>query len=297
MNDRPVEPPDPTRRRFFRQFAGDVVSSVGSVLGAAQVLQQQSAEAARELLGTEEAATPATVCGRWRSPSRRARSPPPTQASAPRSAGTGTSAASSTSGACRTRSSTSRSTARGTASRRSTTRPPSGSLVQAQLAAVTLALVAGRSVTHRPFARRATVRGAANALRVARPGSAAMAATVDRMLGDQRGARARRRGRDDPGRAARRGRGDPARGGRRARGDRRAARGALAELAPEPAPDADAGDSPRREDSPGPDGDGHRAIPRTPATHPPPRRPACACSRSAAPGRWAAASAARRCRR
>src|SRR5262245_47539601 len=47
----PIQPPDPTRRRFFRQFAGDVVTSVGSVIGAAQVLQQQSAQAARDLLG------------------------------------------------------------------------------------------------------------------------------------------------------------------------------------------------------------------------------------------------------
>src|SRR5690348_5005545 len=48
-----VQPPDPARRRFFRQFAGEVATSVGSVIGAAQVLQQQSAEAARELLGGE----------------------------------------------------------------------------------------------------------------------------------------------------------------------------------------------------------------------------------------------------
>ena len=57
MSDRPAQPPDPDRRRFFRQFAGDVLSSVGSVVGAAQVLQQQSADAARDLLGGEEAET------------------------------------------------------------------------------------------------------------------------------------------------------------------------------------------------------------------------------------------------
>ena len=49
----PVQPPDPTRRLFFRQFARDAVTSVGSVLGAAQTLQQTSAEAARELLGRD----------------------------------------------------------------------------------------------------------------------------------------------------------------------------------------------------------------------------------------------------
>jgi methylthioribose-1-phosphate isomerase len=57
-----------------------------------------------------------------------------------------------------------------------------GTPVQAQVGAVTLALVALRSADARAFARRATVRGAANALRLARPGSAPMAAALDRML-------------------------------------------------------------------------------------------------------------------
>jgi methylthioribose-1-phosphate isomerase len=57
-----------------------------------------------------------------------------------------------------------------------------GSPVQAQVAAVTLALAARRAAPSRAFARRATIRGAANALRLARPGSAAMAAVLDRML-------------------------------------------------------------------------------------------------------------------
>jgi eIF-2B alpha/beta/delta-like uncharacterized protein len=57
-----------------------------------------------------------------------------------------------------------------------------GAPVQAQVAAVTLALVAARSGAARPFARRATIRGAANAFRVARPGSAPMAVALDRML-------------------------------------------------------------------------------------------------------------------
>ena len=63
MTDRPDQPQDPGRRRFFRQFAGEVATSVGSVLGAAQVLQQQSAEAARELLAGElpEEAAPARI--------------------------------------------------------------------------------------------------------------------------------------------------------------------------------------------------------------------------------------------
>ncbi len=57
-----------------------------------------------------------------------------------------------------------------------------GSAVQAQVAAVTLALVAARAAASRAYARRATIRGAANAFRVTRPGSAAVAAALDRML-------------------------------------------------------------------------------------------------------------------
>ena len=57
-----------------------------------------------------------------------------------------------------------------------------GAAVQAQVAAVTLALVAGRSIASRPFARRATIRGAANALRINRPGSAAVVLAMDRQV-------------------------------------------------------------------------------------------------------------------
>jgi eIF-2B alpha/beta/delta-like uncharacterized protein len=47
---------------------------------------------------------------------------------------------------------------------------------------VTLAIVAARTIESRPFARRATIRGGANAMRLARPGSAPLAAVLDRML-------------------------------------------------------------------------------------------------------------------
>ncbi len=57
-----------------------------------------------------------------------------------------------------------------------------GAQVQAQVAAATLALLASKSTTSRGFARRATLRGAANAFRQSRPGSAPMALALDRML-------------------------------------------------------------------------------------------------------------------
>ena len=68
-----AEPPvDPSRRLFFRRFAGDVVSAAATVLGAAQALQQQSADAARELLAGDERATtsaPPGTAPRPRAPS------------------------------------------------------------------------------------------------------------------------------------------------------------------------------------------------------------------------------------
>jgi len=179
-----VQPPDPGRRRFFRQFAGEVATSVGSVIGAAQVLQQQSADAARELLGGEEAtgaadaeasARPAgsgarrevdaTTAG-YRAPFRwdgdvcwvvdQRRLPDRLADIEVRGAADAVTAIND--GAI------------------------TGGAVHAQLAAVTLALVAARSISSRAFARRATLRGAANALRQTRPGSAAVALALDRML-------------------------------------------------------------------------------------------------------------------
>jgi len=186
MSDRPAQPPDPGRRRFFRQFAGEVATSVGSVIGAAQVLQQQSAEAARDLLTGDQpgagpagrAAAAAMTTGAGRLPDADAstagfRAPLrwngdvcwvvdqrglPDRLVDLEIRGAADAVTAISDGAI------------------------TGGAVQAQLAAVTLALVAGRSVASRSFARRATVRGAANALRQARPGAAAVGAALDRML-------------------------------------------------------------------------------------------------------------------
>ena len=172
----PAGTPDPDRRRFFRLFAGDLMSSVGSVLGAAQLLQQQSAEAARELLGTAPVAAvpadrpvsleqPAAGAG-FRAPFRwdgdvcrvidQRRLPDTLVELEIRSAAEAVNAIRD--------------------------EAIVGGPAQAQLAAIALALIAARSVTSRPFARRATLRGAANALRNTRPASAAMTSTLDRML-------------------------------------------------------------------------------------------------------------------
>lgn len=183
MTDRPA-PPDPDRRRFFRQFAGDVVTSVGTVMGAAQTIQQTSAEAARELLAGEPLAATAS--------SARAGSSRPTTS---RTEVDASSAGYRTpfrwdGDVClvvdqrRLPDVLTELEVRGTAD--AVTAINDGALVgapvQAQVAAVTLAILAARASTSRPFARRATIRGAANALRLSRPGSAPMAAALDRML-------------------------------------------------------------------------------------------------------------------
>jgi len=178
----PTPPSDPDRRRFFRAFAGDVFASVGSVLGAAQALQQQSAEAARELLsaadppaahapGAVAIARPAEIdasTAGFRAPFRwdadgdvcwvvdQRRLPDVLAEIEVRGAADGVNAIND--GAV------------------------PGSAVQAQVAVAALAIVASRARASRPFARRATIRGAANAFRLTRPGSAAMAAAVDRIV-------------------------------------------------------------------------------------------------------------------
>lgn len=186
MSDRPVQPPDPTRRRFFRQFAGEVATSVGSVLGAAQVLQQQSADMAREVLAG--GATPDTGALATAAAGGTARPGALPEADA---ATAGWRAPFRWDGdVCwvvdqrRLPDRLADIEVRGAADAVTAIRDGaiSGGAVVAQLAAVTLALVAGRSLTSRPFARRATVRGAANALRTTRPGSAQVGLALDRVL-------------------------------------------------------------------------------------------------------------------
>jgi methylthioribose-1-phosphate isomerase len=56
MTDQPG-PPDPSRREFFRRFAGDMVSSAAQVVGAVTELRDRSAAEASTLLGEPLAAT------------------------------------------------------------------------------------------------------------------------------------------------------------------------------------------------------------------------------------------------
>jgi methylthioribose-1-phosphate isomerase len=173
-------PADPARRIFIRQLAGDVMTSMGSMFGAAQLLQAESMEAAKGLLDPDGAAGPGGVPGGpnpipgeasavnagYRAPFRwdedvihlvdQRRLPDVLADLQVRGAADAVTAIND--GAL------------------------VGAQVQAQVAAATLALIASRSTSSRAFARRATLRGAANAFRQARPGSAPMALALDRML-------------------------------------------------------------------------------------------------------------------
>ena len=53
----PVEEVDLARRRFFREFAGELIQTAATVAGAAQALQRASAEAAGAILDPSGAAT------------------------------------------------------------------------------------------------------------------------------------------------------------------------------------------------------------------------------------------------
>ena len=56
-DDAAVEPADLARRRFFRQFAGELIQTAATVAGAAQALQRASAEAAGAILDPVAGAT------------------------------------------------------------------------------------------------------------------------------------------------------------------------------------------------------------------------------------------------
>lgn len=180
MTDRPTQPSDPGRRDFFRRFAGDVVTSVGTVLGAAQALQQQSADAARELLAGDAPAAPAL--------------PVPSGGAVPAELDAATAGFRAPFrwdedvirliDQRRLPSIIAEVEVRGPADAVGAIRDGMlvGSGAQAQVAAISLALAASRARLSRPYARRAAIRGAANALATARPGSAPMRHAVDRML-------------------------------------------------------------------------------------------------------------------
>lgn len=168
-----VDGADLGRRRFFRQFAGDLLQGAATVVGAAQVLQRATAEAAGSILDPG-----GDVVAQMTAPDETG---PPTGFRTPFREEPGVlhiidqrklpevleeyhaKSAAECSFAIREM------IVRGA--------PAIG-----QVAAIGLAITAGKLLTTRPYARRATLRGAANALRNARPTAVNLGWAVDRMM-------------------------------------------------------------------------------------------------------------------
>jgi methylthioribose-1-phosphate isomerase len=159
------------RRRFFRQFAGELIQGAASVVGAAQVLQRVSAEAASAILdpdapgATATDTAPALPTG-FRSAFRMEgntlllidqRRLPDVLIEHP----------------CDSAAAVAH------AIRQMIVR---GAPAIGQSAAIGLALTAHRVRNTKPYARRATMRGAANALVNARPTAVNLRWAVDRMM-------------------------------------------------------------------------------------------------------------------
>lgn len=167
---------DLPRRRFFRQFAGELFQTAATVAGAAQALQRASAEAAGAILDPVDPAAAGAGAGPdetaghaptgFRTPFREdggalllidQRALPQklvevTVRNAPEAA---------------------------TAIRQMVVR---GAPAIGQVAAIAIALSAARAATAQPHARRAILRGGASALRAARPTAVNLGWAVHRMM-------------------------------------------------------------------------------------------------------------------
>ncbi len=183
--DPALDPPNLARRRFFRQFAGELIQTAATVAGAAQALQRASAEAAGAILDPVAGATrleggleqpdPGSVTG---SPDPAA---PPTGFRTPFREDDGllylidqrrlpdqlieVEVRNAPEAA--------------TAIRQMVVR---GAPAIGQVAAIGLALSAERARETQPFARRAILRGGAAALRAARPTAVNLGWAVDRIM-------------------------------------------------------------------------------------------------------------------
>ena len=169
---------DVGRRRFFRQFAGEIATTAATVMGAAQALQRTSAELAGAILDPtrlEEAAAPAPTTPGPETPDagpvfRTAfRMDGPTirfvdQRALPRAV---------TEHAASTAAEVTYVLRNGVLL---------GGPAAGQAAALGMALTAARVAGSRPYARRATFRGAANALRNAAPSNGAVASAMTRVM-------------------------------------------------------------------------------------------------------------------
>jgi methylthioribose-1-phosphate isomerase len=174
--------PDPgthlARRRFFRQFAGDLLQTAATVAGAAQAIQRASAEAASAILDPVASAVRFDEAS---APPNPAPDGPPTGFRTPFREGDGilylidqrklpdalveVEVQNAPEAAAAIRQMIVR-----------------GAPAIGQVAAIGMALSARRAVESLPYARRAILRGAALALRSARPTAVNLGWAVDRMM-------------------------------------------------------------------------------------------------------------------
>lgn len=166
---------DLERRRFFRHFASDLIQTAATVVGAANALQRTSAEAASALLDPAGTAARMDLDARAGGPART-----PVFRTAFRLEGDALVLVDQrrlpdaiVEYECRTAADVAH------AIRERVVR---GAPAIGQVSALALALAANRMREARPYARRATLRGSANALVNARPASITVRRAVARML-------------------------------------------------------------------------------------------------------------------
>ena len=162
---------DLARRRFFRQFAGDVVQGAATVFGAAQALQRASAEAASAILD----------------PAAYAQTQPPVALPPPsgfRAAFREADGVLYVIDQRKLPDSLEEFPVKSAAMAAATIREMivRGAPAIGQVAAIGMALTARANVNTRPYARRATLRGAANVLRNSRPTAVNLGWAVDRVM-------------------------------------------------------------------------------------------------------------------
>jgi methylthioribose-1-phosphate isomerase len=171
LSEQSAEVADAGRRRFFREFAGELFHGAAGVVGAAQVLQRVSAEAASAILDPE-AFTPGAGA---------AVSPAPTGFRASFREGPG---ALYIVDQRKLPDALEEFEARNAAQVAFAIREMiiRGAPAIGQAAAIGLALTANANRTTRPYARRATLRAAANVLRNSRPTAVNLRWAVDRVM-------------------------------------------------------------------------------------------------------------------
>jgi methylthioribose-1-phosphate isomerase len=174
--------PDLERRRFFRRFAGEMVGAAASVVGAAQALQRSSAEAAAAILDPERGA--AALAGRIPPEADHPASPGPTGFRTPFRFADDSRRVLLLIDQRRLPDQLIEIEVRGAPDAVRAIREMAirGAPAIGQAAALALAQTADLARGSRPYARRATIRGAANALRNARPTAVNLRWAVDRLM-------------------------------------------------------------------------------------------------------------------